>query len=271
MQLNVDVLLLPIAIMATYGFMMLAMAGAFLVQRKTGQSGWIDAIWSISTAVSAVFLLLAAARAEGGLSGRHMLALGMILIWGIRLSAHIAARTQGAGDDPRYRALREGWGAMADRRMFVFLQVQAFFAMPLALAVAAAGSRPGLPLDMQDFSAVTDFVAGLLGAAIADQQLAAYRRQGRGKVCDRGLWRYSRHPNYFFEWLSWCAWPIMAFAPFTHPFGLFALVAPVLMYWLLVHASGIPPLEAHMVRSRGQAFVDYQRRTSAFFPAPPRQ
>jgi len=88
-----------------------------------------------------------------------------------------------------------------------------------------------------------------------------------GKVCEAGLWRWSRHPNYFFEWLYWTAYPLLALGS-----GWFwpALVGPALIYWLLVHVSGIPPLEAQMLRSRGDAYRDYQRRVRAFFPLPRR-
>ena len=95
--------------------------------------------------------------------------------------------------------------------------------------------------------------------------------KNKSKICDVGLWGYSRHPNYFFEWLVWVAFAIIAIAPVGHyPWGWFGLAAPVLMYVLLVHVSGIPPLEAHMLRSRGDAFRLYQARVNAFWPGPPR-
>ena len=112
----------------------------------------------------------------------------------------------------------------------------------------------------------------ILGAAIADRQLASFIADpaNAGRVCDRGLWSWSRHPNYFFEFIGWCAWPVFAFDP-AWPAGWFALAAPAMMYWLLVHVSGIPPLERVMLASRGAAYAAYQARTSAFFPMPPRR
>ncbi|MBB4449781.1 DUF1295 domain-containing protein, partial [Aliirhizobium cellulosilyticum] len=86
------------------------------------------------------------------------------------------------------------------------------------------------------------------------------------EVCETGLWRYSRHPNYFFEWMFWCCWFLLAASP-----SWLSLLAPLLMYWLLVHVSGIPPLEDHMLRSRGEKFRALQRRVNAFFPGPRRQ
>ncbi|RYE88632.1 MAG: DUF1295 domain-containing protein, partial [Hyphomicrobiales bacterium] len=107
--------------------------------------------------------------------------------------------------------------------------------------------------------------ADAAGAGAA--QLTAFKRkpQNRGKVCDTGLWGLSRHPNYFFEWLFWVAYPLIGIG---YDLGWVALLAPALMYWLLVHASGIPPLEAHMMRTRPEAFAAYKRRVRPFWPIP---
>ena len=90
--------------------------------------------------------------------------------------------------------------------------------------------------------------------------------EAKTEVCEAGLWRYSRHPNYFFEWVFWCAWPL--FAVGTSAWAWTSLLAPALMYWLLVHVSGIPPHEEHMLRSRGDKFRALQARVNAFFPGP---
>ncbi len=118
-------------------------------------------------------------------------------------------------------------------------------------------------------------LSGIAGEALADMQLRRFRADpaNKGKVCDAGLWRWSRHPNYFFEWLCWLAYPVIAIPiddPFGYPFGWASLLAPVAMYVFLVHVTGIPPLEAQMLRSRGERYRDYQLRTSRFFPLPPR-
>jgi steroid 5-alpha reductase family enzyme len=128
-------------------------------------------------------------------------------------------------------------------------------------------------LRTQDIIGAMVLLTGIAGEAVADRQLRLFKRNSanRGKICDLGLWRWSRHPNYFFEWLCWLAYPIVAIDLASHnPLGPLALLAPLAMYWILVHVSGIPPLEAHMVRTRGAAFRDYQARTSPFFPLPPR-
>jgi steroid 5-alpha reductase family enzyme len=159
------------------------------------------------------------------------------------------------------------WGADASRRLFLFLQAQALAGLVLAAAVALAARNPAPALRLVDGLGVLVFIVALGGAALADEQLRRFKADPahRGMVCDTGLWGLSRHPNYFFEWLGWMAYPLLAlgYAP-----GLLAFAAPALMYLLLVHASGIPPLEAHMERSRGAAFAAYRARVNAFFPGP---
>lgn len=117
-------------------------------------------------------------------------------------------------------------------------------------------------------------LASIAGEGIADRQLKAFVAdpKNKGKVAETGLWAYSRHPNYFFEWLGWFAYLLIAFdAGWNYLWWPLALLAPAMMYWLLVHASGIPPLEEHMLRSRGEKFRAYQERVNAFFPGPRRE
>ena len=105
---------------------------------------------------------------------------------------------------------------------------------------------------------------------MADSQLKRFRTDpaNKGRVCDLSLWRWSRHPNYFFQWFGWLAYPVIAINP-GYPWGFAALVAPIFMYWILNYVTGIPPLEAQMLRSRGDAYRAYQAHTSKFFPFPP--
>ena len=158
---------------------------------------------------------------------------------------HISVRTRGAGDDPRYAELAREWGADFPRRLFVFLQIQAAAALPLVAAVALAARAPRPFPDLFDLAAIVVAAAALAGEAMADAQLAKFRREGpSGGLCEIGLWRFSRHPNYFFEFLFWCAWPLLAFdLSGDYPQGLLALAAPAFIYWLLAHVSGVPLLE----------------------------
>jgi steroid 5-alpha reductase family enzyme len=247
--------------------MVIAMTIAWQIVLRTGQSGFTDVIWSYATGVAGVAAALV--PIEGlPTSARNWLVAALVAVWSIRLGTHILSRTHPGGDDPRYAAKKAEWGDDYRTQLFIFLQIQAGAGLVLAVAVLAAASNP-LPLGLFDLLGILVAIVAIVGETIADNQLAAFRKDpaNKGKVCDVGLWSLSRHPNYFFEWFYWLAYPIIGLG---YGWGIVALAAPALMYWLLVHASGIPPLEAHMERSRPEAFAAYKRRVRAFWPIPKR-
>ncbi len=248
-----------------------AMATAWLVVDRTGSSGWADTIWSFSVGVGGIAAALA--PFSQGTTTRQLIVAALVAVWSLRLGGHIAARTLKGGDDPRYQALKEEWGPDRRRRLFWFLQIQAAAAFLLVVTILIAAHNPAPWPAAGDLLGIAVAIAAVLGEALADRQLARFRNDpaNRGKVCDVGLWGWSRHPNYFFEWLGWVAYALIAFdLSGGYPWGWLALAGPAFMYWILVHASGIPPLEAHMLRSRGDVFRAYQERVSAFWPLPGR-
>jgi steroid 5-alpha reductase family enzyme len=245
------------------------MAGAWVMQQRTGNSGWVDTIWTFSLglvgAASALWPVAGAAP-----TARQWLVAALVAIWSLRLGLHIAVRTSGISDDPRYAAFAREWGVDSPRKMFVFLQNQGFGSIPLVFSIFVTARFPSEVLRAQDYLGVLILFAGIAGEAMADAQLKRFRTDpaNKGRVCDIGLWRWSRHPNYFFEWFGWLAYPVIALSS-DYPWGWATLLAPVFMYWILVHVTGIPPLEEQMLRSRGERYRDYQSRTSMFFPLPP--
>jgi steroid 5-alpha reductase family enzyme len=250
------------------------MAGAWIVQQRTGNSGWVDTIWTFAVGLVGVGSALWPV-ADAAPNTRQWLVAALVAIWSVRLGLHIAVRTAGISDDPRYAAFAREWGADSPRRMFVFLQNQGFGSIPLVFAIFVAARVPLAGLRFADYLGALILLIGIAGEALADAQLRHFRIDptNKGRVCDIGLWRWSRHPNYFFEWLGWFAYPVIAIpieAPLQYPWGWASLLAPLFMYWILVHVTGIPPLEQQMLRSRGQRYRDYQSRTSMFFPRPPR-
>ena len=248
------------------------MACAWRMALWTGRSGWIDAIWSFATGLFGAALALIP-MGEDQLTHRQLLVAAMVLFWSLRLGIHITMRTLSGGEDPRYAQLRVEWGQRYKARLFWFLQIQALAALVLALSIMIAAHNPAPGLTLRDGIGLALLAMAIIGEAVADRQLSTFRADPRntGKICDTGLWRYTRHPNYVFEWLGWVAFAVIAVdLTGNYPQGWLALAAPLLMYWLLVYASGIPPLEAHMVRSRGDAFRTYQRRVNAFWPGPPK-
>ena len=244
------------------------MAMAWMVQQRTGNSGWVDTVWTFSLG------LVGAGSALWPIAGappnaRQWLVAVLVAIWSLRLGSHIATRTTKIADDPRYAAYAKEWGANAPRKMFVFLQNQGLGSIPLVFAIFVASRFPSDALRVQDYLGALVLFVGIAGEGIADAQLKRFRSNPANKdnVCDAGLWRWSRHPNYFFQWFGWLAYPIIAISP-DYPWGWATLLAPIFMYWILVHVTGVPPLEDHMLRSRGERFRDYQSRTSKFFPLP---
>lgn len=258
-------------------FMVLVMSLAWLVQRRTLQGGWADAFWSLGLGAAGVGVALFPLSGEPP-HARQLLVAILIGLWGLRLGLHIARRAAAEREDARYARLRHDWGERFQLRMFGFLMLQAGAAAFLTLSVLLAARNPATGplwgLGLQDALASLIFLTALIGEGVADRQLAAFKAEpaNRGDVCDRGLWAWSRHPNYFFEWLAWCAWPVFAISfNGAWPWGWLALTGPAYIYWLLTHVSGVPLLEAHMKRTRPEAFAAYAARTSVFFPRPPRR
>ncbi len=262
---------MALCVVAIMVFLAVAMTFAWAVAVRTGKSGFIDATWSFAVGVAAVSAALWPLRPDSyGL--RQICVAAFAAVWSARLGSYIFSRSVSHGDDPRYADLKRQWGEHANRELFIFLQIQGVAGWALAGAAGLAAHAPFGGLRPQDGLALLVFVAALSGETVADRQMAAFRADphNRDRVCDVGLWGWSRHPNYFFEWLSWCAYPLIAVdLTGAYPAGWLSLAAPVLMYVLLAHVSGVPPLEAHMARTRPAAFADYRRRVSTFWPTPP--
>ena len=246
------------------------MSLAWLIERRTGNAGWIDVAWSLGTGLGGVTFALASGLGSAPLAPRQIVVASLVAIWSLRLGVHIARRSAAGIDDPRYAALRVEWGPAFPLRLYLFLMVQDAVALGLAATIGLAAWNPAA-LGVMDLVGAVVLALGILGEGIADAQLRRFKSDPahHGQVCDVGLWSWSRHPNYFFEWLCWVAYPLFALSGLW-PWGAWALAGPALMYWALRHASGVPPLEEHMRRRYGPAFAAYAARVSVFFPSPPR-
>jgi steroid 5-alpha reductase family enzyme len=233
-------------------------------QRRHTNAGIVDVLWSALLGGAAV---LAALASSGTAAAR--LAVGVCGgLWGTRLALHLWRRVRDDREDGRYQALRSRWGN-DERRWFVLFQFQALlvtlFAAPFVVAAGNISVRPPWLI-----AGACCWLLSVLGESLADRQLTRFRADpgNRGRTCRAGLWRYSRHPNYFFEWLHWFAY--VAFAVGA-PQGWVALSGPLVMYVFLRYLSGIPFTEAQALRTRGADYRDYQRCTSMLFPWPPRR
>jgi steroid 5-alpha reductase family enzyme len=205
----------------------------------------------------------------GGLPARKVLVLVLVTAWAARLAVHLAARSRGRGEDYRYREMREkhgsGWWIVSLPFVFLF---QAVIAWVVALPVQAAMHRGGdAPLSFVDLAGALVFLVGFVTEAVADVALARFRSrpENRDRVLDRGLFRYSRHPNYFGDALLWWGLGLVgvgAGAPWS-------LLGPALMTFLLMRVSGVTLLE-RSIGERRPGYDAYRRSTNAFFPGPPR-
>jgi len=199
-----------------------------------------------------------------------MLVLALTAVWGLRLAAHIFRRNHGRGEDPRYeRMLRQRTGSVT---RFVAEQIYLpqgaimwVVSLPLQVAMYATG-----PLGPAAAVGSAVWLVGMAFEATGDWQLTRFRADpaNRGRVMKRGLWRYTRHPNYFGDVCVW--WGLFLIAC-DRWIGLLTVVSPLLMTHLLVNVTGKALLERQMNRTRGQAYADYVARTSGFFPLPPRR
>lgn len=227
----------------------------------------VDLGWAMSLFAAAVGCALVG---PGAVEQRLLLGLTAGL-WGARLSVYLLVdRVLGeAHEDGRYAELRRHWGMRATRNFFWFFQAQALLAALLALPFAVLAANPAGAVAPLQWGGVALFVTAKIGESIADRQLAGWRRDpaNRGRTCRRGMWRYSRHPNYFCEWLIWVAFALHATPA---PGGAWVWLAPATMYLFVTRFTGIPYSEAQSLRSRGDDYRAYQRTTSAFFPWFPR-
>jgi len=242
------------------------MAGCWLVQRRTKNAGIVDLVWASSLGIMAVAY---ATTADGWLARRILVAC-LAGLWSARLTWHLARRVWSESEDGRYAILRESWGANFESWMFWFFQAQAVLAVLLSLTFLVLCESPAEGWRLQDGLAIAIWLLSFAGESLADRQLHAWRNDPskRGRTCNTGLWAYSRHPNYFFEWIHWLAYPVLGIGLS----GGWALwLTPALMLFLVLKVTGIPPTEEQSVRSRGDDYRAYQRSTNAFFPGPRRR
>jgi steroid 5-alpha reductase family enzyme len=197
--------------------------------------------------------------------------LALTLIWGLRLAIHIFVRNRGKGEDYRYRAMRKHYGnrfpIVSFFTVFVLQGVLAWI-ISLPLQVATSSPEPG-QLGALDFIGAAIWAAGFIFESVGDWQLARFKgdASNKGKVMDRGLWKYTRHPNYFGDALLWWGFLLIAAGA---PAGIFTVIGPALMTFFLVRVSGAALLEKTLVKTKPE-YRDYIARTSAFFPWPPKR
>lgn len=227
----------------------------------------IDVAWSAGFFVQAVLFL----SLSSGYLVRKLLLFLMISAWSLRLAYFLFRRIRShhPQEDTRYARLRKEYGAAYKSRFLRFFMMQAFSISLLTLPMVFVFNNPAPELAVVELAGLLAFMFSLAGESVADRQMSRFKAdpKNKGKVCDVGLWKYSRHPNYFFESCIWFSFFIfMLGTP-----GLFwGIYPPLVILFLLLKVTGVPPSEAQSLESRGDLYRDYQRRTSIFVPLPPK-
>jgi steroid 5-alpha reductase family enzyme len=237
----------------------------FLVALKLQRNDVADVAWGTGF----VILTLLGQFSATTISMRGFIVTALVIIWGLRLSFHIGLRNRGKAEDPRYKKWREEWGAHATiRAYFQIFLLQGWLIVVILMPVTYILSRHSAALTWLDATGVTVWLVGIFFEAIGDFQLTQFKREpgNSGRVITAGLWRYTRHPNYFGEvTLWWGVWLIAC----SIPGGWETVVGPATITGLILFVSGIPLLER---KYQGNVqFEEYKHRTSAFFPLPPKR
>ena len=237
----------------------------WVVGRAIGRYNVIDVAWGVGFVV--VAWVGFALSADHGDDTRRLLVAILVTLWGGRLAVHIAWRSRGKGEDPRYAEMLEGHADPARRALGIFLTQAAaiwFVSLPVQVAMFES-SEPGALL----FVGLAVWLIGFGFESIGDFQLQRFRADpaSKGQVMDRGLWHYTRHPNYFGDACVWWGLYLIAAQQWV---GAITILSPVLMTWTLTRKTGTPLLERDLAQRR-PGYAQYVERTSSFFPLPPKR
>ena len=243
-----------------------AVAGLMLIlwltSLKTKNAAIVDVGWTFGLLVCAIVYAIAAP----GEADRKAIFLLMVGAWALRLGGYLFfTRVWRQQEEGRYQQLRKEWNTNVNLKFFFFFEFQALLDVVLSLPFLLAAVNKNSQISWIEYAGLLLWAIAMAGEAVADAQLNAFKRNlaNKGKTCRAGLWNYSRHPNYFFEWMIWVAWLIFAL---NSSHGWLAAICPALMLYFLFKVTGIPATEAQALRSRGDDYRQYQRATSAFVP-----
>ena len=234
----------------------------WLIHFRIGNAAIVDFGWGFNIAL----LGIGYAAFGGGFGTRALLIAAMTGIWGLRLAFYLLFdRIVGHPEEGRYQELRRKWKTNIGAKFLVFYQAQAVLCVVMATPFLAAALNKTPEIAVLEWLGAALWLIGICGEALADAQLAAFKKDKRnkGRTCQNGLWRYSRHPNYFFEWTLWVGFALFATAS---PMGWIGWISPAMILYFLLKVTGIPATEAQALRSRGEEYRQYQQSTNAFIP-----
>jgi len=253
-------------VLAAYLFMTVVMGMLWVVQKKIRNAAIGDVGWCVGLILTVLWY---ATQASGSFE-RIFLPVMLVTLYAGRLGLYILFnRVIGKEEDARYQRLRQEWGESESAKMLAYFLLQALAVAAFSLPFLVLMWNPRPPSALVELIGLLIWGVAVAGEARADRQLAYFRvdPRNRGRVCREGLWNYSRHPNYFFEWLHWCSYVVMTLGA---PGWIFTWIGPIGMGLALFKISGIPRAEVQALSSRGAEYEAYQATTNAFFPWFPR-
>jgi steroid 5-alpha reductase family enzyme len=243
-------------------FLLIAASATWLLSLPLHNVSIVDSVWSLLFVLAGWTYAIAGATP---MSARSVLALTLVTVWALRLSVYITWRNRGHGEDPRYQAIRaRNEPHFSLKSLYLVFGLQAVLAWIISLPLLGATSS-ARPLGLLDAAGTLAWLLGIIFEAGGDWQLARFKADlgNRGRVMDRGFWRFTRHPNYFGDFCVW--WGLYLIAAGGGAWWSF--LGPLLMSVLLMRVSGVTLLEKDISKRRPE-YVDYVKRTNAFFPGP---
>lgn len=249
------------ALIIAFSAVFVSMTITWLIQLKNKNAGIVDATWSYNFGLIAIIYFLYC----NGASAQKMLMLLMVMAWSLRLGTFLFIRNVGKKEDARYTKLREDWGSNANIKMLFFFYLQGLLNMILSIPFLLMMQNEQEHISLLSWIGFVIWLMAICGEGLADAQLKNFKNNpdNKGKVCNVGLWNYSRHPNYFFEWMIWMGFFLAACSA---TYGWLAIISPIIILWTLLKATGIPMTEEQSIRTKGDAYREYQKTTSAFVP-----
>lgn len=252
-----DYLFIPLIAWAAVAGIMLIV---YLWARAIKNNGIVDIFWAFNFLVIAIIIWLMA----NGDEVRKNVVCVLASLWAIRLTIYLGIRVGGhiKEEEGRYKQLRLEWN---ETKFFFFFQMQAFSNVMLSIPFFIIALNPASEMSSVEYIGAGLWLLSIIGEGLSDFQLAQFKKNpaNKGKVCQNGLWNYSRHPNYFFQFMIWVSVFILAL---PSPYGWLSVICPVSIGYLIFKVTGIPMTEEQAVRSKGELYKEYQRTTSAFVP-----
>jgi steroid 5-alpha reductase family enzyme len=241
-----------------YIYLILQMCLIWVGYRLSKNPSIVDMSWSCGLMTAGLIYLNSHPITE-----RSAIISILLVTWSLRLAGYLwYSRVRHGHVDKRYTKLSDGWKINKSLGFFCNFQLQAVLIFIISIVFLFIGKTPSANLSILDIFAVCTVITGIIGESVADFQLQIFKSRHPGMVCNVGLWHYSRHPNYFFDWVTWCGFTLFSL---RFDFGCIGLISPLVLYLLFTQVTG-PMTERGSIASRGQTFIDYQKKTSMFFP-----